>query len=73
MSNNIESFDDAHKKKLQNLSKEERAKLELKKLAQEIHENKDSIKEPKGLTSGKQGPNGKMIIDLEEDYDDEKK
>ena len=71
MSNNVEDFDSAHNKKLSALSKEERAKLGLKKLAQELEYNKDKIKEPKGLASGNTDKAGKMIIDLEEDYDDE--
>ncbi len=73
MADNIKNFDDAHNKKLERLSKEERAKLGLKKLAQEMDRNKDSLKEPQGLASGKQDGNGKMIIDLEEDSDDDKK
>ena len=33
--------------------------------------NKGSIPEPEGLASGATDNNGKMIIDLEEDYDDD--
>ncbi len=71
MSDNIENFDEAHNEKLKKLSKEERAKAGLKKLAQELEVNKDRCKEPKGLASGKTDKDGRMIIDLEEDYDDE--
>ncbi len=71
MSDKIKSFDTAHNEKLKHLPKEERAKLGLKKLVQEMKANKDKIKEPKGLASGLSDKDGKMIIDLEEDYDDE--
>jgi hypothetical protein len=71
MTNNIEDFDVAHNKKLKKLSKEERAKAGLKKLAQELENNKDKIEEPKGLASGETNKSGKMIVDLKEDYDDE--
>jgi hypothetical protein len=72
MDNNIKSFDVAHTNKLNGLSREERAKAGLKKLAQEMEAaNKDQIKEPKGLASGATDQNGKMITDLEEDYNDE--
>jgi hypothetical protein len=67
MSNNVEDFDSAHNKKLNALSREERAKLGLKKLAQELDYNKDKIKEPKGLASGNTDKAGKMIINLEDD------
>jgi len=69
MSNNIKSFDNAHNKKLKSLSKEERLKANLKKLALELENNE--VVEPKGLASGKMDSSDKMIIDLEEDYDDE--
>lgn len=68
---NIESFDSAHNEKLKTLSKEERAKAGLKKLVQEMEANKDTIEEPKGLASGAIDKDRKMIIDLDEDYDDE--
>lgn len=71
MPDNIKDFDKAHNEKLKTLSKEELAKAGLKKLAQELEANKDERKEPKGLASGKSGKDGRMIIDLEEDYDDE--
>lgn len=71
MSNKIKDFDTAHKEKLQKLSKEERVKAGLKKLAQELEANKDKIKEPEGLASGATDKNGKMIIDLDEDYEDD--
>lgn len=67
----IESFDSAHSKKLKTLSKEDRVKAALKKLVQEMEANKDTTEEPKGLASGATDKNGKMIIDLDEDYDDE--
>jgi len=69
MTNNIEDFNAAHNKKLNSLSKEERIKAGLKKLVLELENNE--ILEPKGLASGKTDKSGKMIIDLEEDYDDE--
>ncbi|QIL91182.1 hypothetical protein GNX18_16405 [Microbulbifer sp. SH-1] len=68
----VKDFDSAHKEKLGHLSKEERAKAGLKKLAQELEASRDKIKEPKGLASGKTDKNGKMIVDLEEDCDDER-
>lgn len=71
MSSNIEDFNAAHNKSLKKLSKEERAKAGLKKLAQELEASKDSISEPKGMTSGASGKDGKMIIDLDEDNEDE--
>lgn len=71
MANNIENFDTAYNEKLKGLSKEERAKAGLKKLAQELETNKNKIQEPKGLASGAIDKNGKMIIDLEEDYSNE--
>lgn len=70
MVNNIKNFDSVHKEKLKHLSKEERVKAGLKKLAQEMVANKNEIKEPKGLASGTMDKDGKMIVDLEEDYDD---
>ena len=69
MSNKITDFDTAHNEKLKHLSKEERAKAGLKKLAQEIEANKDKIKEPEGLASGATDEDGKMIIDSDEDCD----
>ena len=51
MTSNIKDFDLAHNEKLKLLSKEERARAGLKKLALEINKNK--IEEPKGLTSGR--------------------
>ncbi|MGM8225343.1 hypothetical protein ACSV5M_02085 [Cellvibrio sp. ARAG 10.3] len=72
MSDNIKHFDTAHAEKLKRLSREERVKAGLKKLAQELEANKDKIKEPEGLASGATDKKGKMIIDLEEDYDDDR-
>lgn len=72
MSNEIKDFDTAYNEKLKKLSKEERAKAGLKKLAQELEANKDKIKEPEGLASGATDKNGKMIIDLDEDYEDDR-
>ena len=72
MADNIKSFEAAHNEKLKQLSREERAKAGLKKLAEELEANKDKHREPKGLASGKTDKNGKMIIDLEEDFDDDK-
>lgn len=72
MSNKIKDFDAAHNEKLKKLSKEERAKAGLKKLAQELEVNKDKIKEPEGLASGATDKNGKMIIDLDEDCEDDR-
>lgn len=69
MTDNIEDFDAAHNKKLKSLSKEERVKAGLKKLVLELEKNE--IPEPKGLASGKTDKSGKMIVDLEEDYNDE--
>ncbi|MFS1525619.1 hypothetical protein ACL7TT_16150 [Microbulbifer sp. 2304DJ12-6] len=71
MSNKIKDFNAAHNEKLKRLSKEERAKAGLKKLTQEMKVNKDKIKEPEGLASGKRDKDGKMIIDLKEEHDDE--
>ena len=71
MSNKIKDFNAAHNKKLKHLSKEERARAGLKKLAQELEANKDNTKEPEGLTSGAMDKDGKMIVDLDEDYEDE--
>lgn len=71
MTNKIKDFDATFNKKLQSQSSEERMKAGLKKLAQEMEANRDSIKEPDGLASGTSDKKGKMIIDLEEDYDDE--
>lgn len=45
--------------------------IRLKKLVLGLEKNK--ILEPKGLASGKTDKLGKMIVDLEEDYDDESK
>lgn len=72
MSNKIKNFDTAHNEKLKNLSKEERTKAVLKKLAQGLEENKKEVKEPEGLASGAADENGKMIIDLDEDYEDDR-
>ncbi len=71
MADNIKNFDAAHNEKLKTLSREERAKAGLKKLAQEMEANKGKIEEPKGLASGATDKDGKIIIDLDEDYDDE--
>jgi len=71
MTNKIKDFDATFNKKLQSQSSEERMKAGLKKLAQEMEVNRDSIKEPDGLASGTSDKKGKMIIDLEVDYDDE--
>lgn len=70
MSDEIKDFDAAYNEKLKKLSKEERAKAGLKKLAQEMEAGKDKIKEPEGLASGATDKNGKMIIDLDEDCED---
>ena len=72
MVDNIKHFDTAHAEKIKRLSREEKAKAGLKKLAQELEANKDKIKEPNGLASGATDKNGKMIIDLEEDYDSDR-
>lgn len=72
MCNEIKDFNAAYNKKLKRLSKEDRAKAGLKKLAQELEANKDKIKEPEGLTSGATDKDGKMIIDLDEDYEDDR-
>lgn len=72
MSDKIKDFDSAHNEKLKHLSKEERAKAGLKKLAQELEANGDKCEEPEGLASGATDKNGKMIVDLDEDYDDER-
>ena len=61
MCDNVKNFDDAHTKKLKQLSREERAKAGLKKLAQELEANIEKIEEPKGLASGASDKNGKMI------------
>jgi len=53
-------------------SKEERLKAALRKLSLEMEANQGSIKEPDGFASGAIDKNAKMIIDLEEDYDDER-
>lgn len=71
MTNKIKDFDAALNEKLKGLSKEERLKAALRKLAQEMEANQDSTQEPEGFASGATDKNGKMIIDLEEDYDDE--
>lgn len=71
MTNKIKDFDATFNKKLQSQSSEERMKAGLKKLAQEMEVNRDSIKEPDGLASGASDKKGKMIIDLEVGYDDE--
>ena len=68
---NIKNFDNAHNAKLKDLSRDERAKAGLRKLAQQMQANKDKVEEPKGLASGAVDKDGKMIIDLEEDSDDE--
>jgi hypothetical protein len=65
MINNVKDFSAALDEKLKHLSKEERAKAGLKKLAQEMETNKDKIKEPDGLASGASDSNGKMILDLD--------
>jgi major membrane immunogen (membrane-anchored lipoprotein) len=71
MVGNVKSFETAHNEKLKKLSKEERAKAGLKKLAEEMIRKGSEIPEPQGLASGATDKDGKMIIDLEEDYDDE--
>lgn len=71
MTDNAKDFNEAHNEKLKKLSKEERAKAGLKKLAQELESNQGDYKEPKGLVSGKADKDGRMIVDLDEDYDDE--
>jgi len=71
MSDTIKNFDKAHNEKLKELSREERAKAGLKKLAQEMEANKGKDEEPKGLASGASDKDGKMIIDLDEDDSDE--
>jgi hypothetical protein len=65
MSNNIKDFSAAHDDKLKHLSREEKAKAGLKKLAQEMEANRNKIKEPDGLSSGITDKNGKMILDLD--------
>ncbi|PKM45628.1 MAG: hypothetical protein CVV05_05035 [Gammaproteobacteria bacterium HGW-Gammaproteobacteria-1] len=72
MSNEIKDFDAAYNEKLKKLSKEERAKAGLKKLSQELEADKDKIKEPEGLASGATDENGKMIVDLDEDYENDR-
>ncbi|USD19753.1 hypothetical protein MJO52_11735 [Microbulbifer variabilis] len=72
MNDKIKDFNTAHDAKLKKLSKEERAKAGLKKLAQQMKVGKGKIKEPEGLASGKSDKDGKMIIDLDEDHDDER-
>ncbi|MET1255266.1 hypothetical protein [Aliikangiella maris] len=69
MTDKIKDFDAAFDEKLKKLSKEERAEAMLKKLAQEMEQNK--TEEPEGLASGATDKDGNMIIDLEEDFDDE--
>ncbi|WHI49411.1 hypothetical protein ACJJIQ_10525 [Microbulbifer sp. ANSA003] len=71
MNDKIKDFNTAHDEKLKGLSKEERAKAGLKKLAQQMRAEKGKIKEPEGLASGKSDKDGKMIIDLDKDHDDE--
>lgn len=71
MGNKIEDFNAAHDETLKHLSKEERAKAGLKKLAQEMEANKDKTDEPEGLASGATDKDGKMLVDLDEDYEDE--
>ena len=61
MSDNIKNFNAAHNEKLKLLSKEERAKAGLKKLAQQLDVNMDEKKEPEGLASGATDKDGKMI------------
>ena len=72
MAGNTKSFDAAHNDKLKGLSKEERAKAGLKKLAQEIDASKGNAQEPEGLASGATDKDGKMIVDLEEGHNDNK-
>jgi hypothetical protein len=72
MNDKIKDFNTAHDAKLKKLSKEERAKAGLKKLAQQMKADKGKIKEPEGLASGKSAKDGKMIIDLDEGHDDER-
>jgi hypothetical protein len=71
MKNNIKDFDAAHNKKLDKLTKEERAKAGLKKLAEAIEASIDGPKEPQGMASGATDGKGKMIIDLDEDKENE--
>lgn len=71
MSPRPEDFDIAHNEKLKRLSKEERAKAGLKKLAQVLATDSGQIREPRGLASGASDPAGKMIIELAEDDRDE--
>lgn len=72
MCDNVKDFGAAHDDKLKQLSREERANAGLRKLAQELEANKNKLKEPDGLASGAIDKNGKMILDLDEDYDDGK-
>ncbi|WKD48518.1 hypothetical protein [Microbulbifer spongiae] len=71
MNDKIKDFNTAHDERLKGLSKEERAKAGLKKLAQQMRKEKGKIKEPKGLASGKSDKDRKMIIDLDKDHDNE--
>ncbi|BFM11058.1 hypothetical protein R50072_12110 [Simiduia litorea] len=71
MTDNIEDFDAAHTEKLKHLTKEERAKAGLRKLSEAMEANKNGPKEPEGMASGATDKNGKMIIDLDEDKEDE--
>ena len=67
----IEDFEKAHNEKLKKLSKEEQAKAGLRKLAQELEVNKGQISEPEGLASGAIDADGKMIIDLGEETEND--
>lgn len=68
---NVKDCNVAHNEKLKRLSKEERVKAGLKKLAQELDVNRGNTDEPKGLASGARGKDGKMIVDMDEDCEDE--
>ena len=70
MSGKIESFNAAHAKKTRKLSKEERIKATLKKLAQEMQASNNED-EPRGLASGKMNKYGEIIIDSRGDIDDD--
>ena len=66
----IESYDDAFRMKLTKMSKEDRAKAGLKKLVADLDLEGES--EPEGLASGESDVNGDMLMDMDEDFDDDK-
>ena len=71
MTSNVKDFEKAHQKKLKELSKEERIKANLNKLAQKMESDKENTEEPDGLASGKVGKDGRMIIEMDEEDDSE--